>query len=78
MLVRHGLVHLLDTIRWRPKISMAPAFNHDFSTDLTAVLCLFQMVVPIAGSCVLLRHFQRINIGVAVYPGASDIRRHTS
>ena len=72
MLVRRGLVHLLDTIRGRPEISMAPAFNHAFSTDLTAVLCLFQIVVPISGSCLLVRHFQRIDTGVVVWLRRKD------
>ena len=72
MLVRRGLVHLVDTIRWRPQISMAPEFNHAFSTDLTAVLCLFQMVVPIAGSRLLVKHFQRINTGFVAWLGCED------
>ena len=72
MLVRRGLVHLLDTIRWRPEISMAPAFNHAFSTDLTAVLFLFQIVVPIVGSRLLVRHAQPINTGVVVWLGRKD------
>ena len=72
MLVRRGLVHLLDTIRWCLEIFMVPIFNHAFSTDLTAVLCLFQMVVYIAGSRLLVRHFQRINKGVVVWLGRKE------
>ena len=72
VLVMRALVHLLGTIRWRPEISMASAFNHAFYTDLAAVLCLFQIVVPIAGSRLLVRHFQRINTGVVVRLGCKD------
>ena len=72
MLVRRGLEHFLNTIRWRPGISMAPAFNHAFSIDLIAVLCLFQIVVPIAGLHLLVRHFQQINTGVVVWLGLKD------
>ena len=72
MLVRRGLVHLLDTIRWRPDISMAPEFNHAFSTDLTGVLCLLHMVLPTVGLCLLVRHFKGFNIGVVVWLGQQD------
>ena len=72
MLARHGLVHLLDTIRWRQEISMPPECNHAFSNDLTAVFCLFQMVVPIVGSRLLVRHLQRINTGFVVWLGRKD------
>ena len=72
MLVRRGLVQLLNTIRWRPEISIYPEFNHAFPTDLTEVLCFFQMELPISGSRLLVRHFQRINIGVIVWLGRED------
>ena len=72
MLVKRGLVQLLNTIRWCLEISMAPAFNHAFSTDLTAVLFLFQIVVPIVGSRLLVRHAQPINTGVVVWLGRKD------
>ena len=72
VLVRRGVVQLLDTIRWRPEICMEPAFNHGFSTDLTAVLCLFQMVLPISGSLLLVRHFKPINTRVIVWLGRED------
>ena len=72
VLVRRGLVQLLNTIRWHPEISMEPAFNHALSTSLTAVLCLFQMMLLIAGSRLLVRHFKRINTGVVVWLERED------
>ena len=72
MLVKRDLVQLLGTIRCHPEFFIEPTFNHAFSTGLTAILCLFQMVLPIVGLRLLIRDFKRINTWLAVWLGRED------